>query len=275
MMNIILFLLFLILPCSSLQQDPSLTYCQKASSACILTPEQTEGPYYWNSTFVRQNISEDRSGIRFRLQVLVLNVNTCQPIANAIVDLWHCDALGLYSHYISASNQIPNAQNDNQTFLRGLQITNNDGIATFDTIYPGWYAGRTIHIHIKVHIGGEYNSETSLYSGGTVVHTGQLFFNDSFSDTVAEQSPYNSHTVRRTLNSQDGIYASGGSYTLMDIQYENGNLGFPGGLITTVTLGVSSNLLSSETTSTSNPSCGSNIFINVYVIFMLFFYLII
>ena len=119
-------------------------------------------------------------------------------------------------------------------------------------------------MHIKVHIGGSYNPATGLYSGGTVVHTGQLFFNDTFSDVVAVQSPYVSHTVRRTLNSQDNIYLDGGSYTLMNVQYENSDLGFSGGLITTVTLGVSSRSLPSDTTTTPNaastetiPSCGS------------------
>ena len=91
---------------------------------------------------------------------------------------------------------------------------------------PGWYRGRTIHIHIKVHLGGTYNNATSLYSGGTTVHTGQLFFNDTLSELVAEELPYSSHTVERLLNSQDGIYAGGGSYTLMNIQYENSTLGF-------------------------------------------------
>ncbi len=197
-----------------------------------------------------------------------MNINTCQPISDAIVDLWHCDALGIYSHYIQASQNVPNPQNDNQTFLRGLnqilysvvfglyiflifeglRMTNNDGIAIFDTIYPGWYLGRTIHMHVKVHLGGIYNNATSLYSGGTTVHTGQLYFNDTLSDLVAQQSPYSSHTVTRLLNSQDGIYAGGGSYTLMNIQYTNSVLGFSSGLITTVTLGISSSLLSSDTT---------------------------
>ncbi len=107
-------------------------------------------------------------------------------------------------------------------------------------------------MHIKVHL------------GDTTIHTGQLFFNDTLSDLVAQQSPYSSHTVTRTLNSQDYIYAGGGSYTLMNVQYENSGLGFSGGLITTVTLGVNSTLLSSDTTTTANvestepfPNCGS------------------
>ena len=108
-------------------------------------------------------------------------------------------------------------------------------------------------MHVKVHIGGSYNSSTGLYSGGTVVHTGQLFFNDTFSDLVAVQSPYVSHTVRRILNTQDGIYSEGGSYTLMNVQYENSDFGFSGGLTTTVTLGVSSPSLPSDTTTTPSP----------------------
>ena len=105
--------------------------------------------------------------------------------------------------------------------------------------------------HIKVHIGGQYNSETRFYSGSTVVRTGQLFFNDSFSDIVAAESPYSSHAATRTLNSQDNIYAGGRSYTLMHVQYENAGLEFSGGLTTTVTLSVSSRLLSSDATITT------------------------
>ena len=191
---------------------------------------------------------DDRSGIRFRLQVIVMDVTTCSPIANAAVTLWHCDALGIYSHYIQASQNVQNPQPDNSTFLRGIQLTNASGVATFDTIYPGWYNGRTTHMHVKVHLGGTYLNETSYYSGATYVHTGQLFFNDSLTDLVNQQSPYKNKTGSRMQNSQDQIYASTGGVTLMNVQYLNSGSGVTSGMITAVALYVRSSTSTSNTT---------------------------
>jgi hypothetical protein len=147
------------------------------------------------------------------------------------------------------------------TFLRGIQLTNGSGVATFDTVYPGWYNGRTIHMHVKVHLGGTYIDSTNYHSGATYVHTGQLFFNDSLSDLVVATAPYNTKTGTRLLNSGDGIYSGGGASTLMNVQYVNSGSGLASSLVTSVTLGVtSSNSASSSTlpsfsstfTSTSN-----------------------
>ena len=202
---------------------------------------------------------EDRPGVSFRLQVVVMDVSTCLPIANAAVTLWHCDALGIYSHFMQASQNGPNAQTDNSTFLRGIQLTNASGVATFDTVYPGWYNGRSIHMHVKVHLGGTYISASSYYSGATYVHTGQLFLNDSLSDLVVLTSPYSSKTGSRLLNSGDQIYASGGSYTLMNVQYVDSGKGLSSGLTTAVTLGVTSpNSTSSSSTPTIPPTSGGS-----------------
>ncbi|UJR36302.1 hypothetical protein I4U23_029031 [Adineta vaga] len=207
-----------------------------ASSSCILTPQATEGPYYWNAT-IRQNITEGKSGIPLRLSISVIDTNNCSPLVGALVDLWHCDSIGIYSHYIAASQGIQNSVNDNQTFFRGLALTNVNGIATFDTIYPGWYEGRATHIHLKVHVGMNVTSNTSgTYSGGHVSHTGQLFFNDTLTDSVALLSPYSTHTIVRTRNSEDNIYASSnGSVTIVSIT-QNSVMNYSG----TVTVGVNS-----------------------------------
>ncbi len=116
-------------------------------------------------------------------------------------------------------------------------MTNANGIAVFDTIYPGWYTGRATHIHIKVHVGMNITSNTSgTYSGGHVSHTGQLFFNDTLTDSVALISPYSNHTIVRTRNSEDSIYASAnGSVTLVRIA-QNSATNYTG----TVTVGVNS-----------------------------------
>lgn len=142
-------------------------------------------------------------------------------------------------------------------FYVGIQLTNASGVATFDTIYPGWYVGRATHMHIKVHLGGTYISSSSYYSGATYVHTGQLFFNDSLSDLVNQQSPYNTKTTsgNRLQNSADNIYQSGGSYTLMNVQYVNSDNGLSDGMITSVALYVEST--TSDGTSTTSGSSDS------------------
>src|SRR5207253_7817930 len=124
--------------------------------SCVLAPEQTEGPYYLPHERVRRNITEGRPGTRLTLRLTVLDASTCKPIKGAAVDVWHCDALGNYS----------GVGGNGGTFMRGIQRTNVLGIATFRTVYPGWYQGRTVHIHVKVHV------------RGNVVHTGPLYFPD-------------------------------------------------------------------------------------------------
>src|SRR4051794_29166463 len=120
--------------------------------SCILTPEMTEGPYYVPNEAVRRNITEGKSGTALRLHLTVVSASTCKPIKGAAVDIWHADATGVYS----------GVQGNTGTFLRGVQRTDRNGLAVFDTIYPGWYHGRAVHIHVKVHV------------AGNVVHTGQF-----------------------------------------------------------------------------------------------------
>jgi protocatechuate 3,4-dioxygenase beta subunit len=121
---------------------------------CVLTPELTEGPYYVAGEKLRRDVTEGKSGTSLLLNLTVVNASTCKPVKNASVEIWHCDAGGVYSGAV--------ANNPGTNFLRGVQKTNAVGVATFKTIYPGFYQGRAVHIHVKVHV------------GGTVVHTGQL-----------------------------------------------------------------------------------------------------
>ena len=125
---------------------------------CVLAPEQTEGPYYVAGEKLRRDITEGRPGAPLLLRLRVVDASTCKPIKGAAVDIWHCDALGVYSGFGSGSG--------NRTFMRGVQKTDATGLARFRTVWPGWYQGRTVHIHVKVHV------------GGNVVHTGQLYFPD-------------------------------------------------------------------------------------------------
>src|SRR6266516_8207261 len=157
----------------------------------VLAPEQTEGPYYIANEKLRRNITEGRPGTPLTLRLRVVDASTCKPIKNAAVDVWHCDALGAYFGFGAGSG--------NRTFMRGVQRTDADGFATFQTVYPGWYQGRTVHIHVKVHV------------RGNVVHTGQLFFADALTDRVYRNAPYNKRPNRDVRNAADSIFRNGGS----------------------------------------------------------------
>ncbi len=112
------------------------------AAACTLTPEQTEGPYYFDVDAIRSDIREDRAGVPLRLGIRVQSGEACSPLPNVVVDIWHCDAGGVYSGFESASRGGGGTR-DEETYLRGAQVTNADGVAEFLTFYPGWYPGRT------------------------------------------------------------------------------------------------------------------------------------
>jgi len=166
--------------------------------SCVLTPEQTEGPYYLPGDKVRRNVTEGRPGVALTLKLTVVDVSTCKPIKGAAVDIWHCDAGGVYS---GTSVQ----GTEDETFLRGIQKTDAKGVATFKTIYPGWYQGRTVHIHVRVAL------------GGNIVHTGQLYFSDATTDKVYKRTPYSSRPARTLRNTGDSIYRNGGKRSTLKL----------------------------------------------------------
>jgi protocatechuate 3,4-dioxygenase beta subunit len=170
-----------------------------AALACVLSPEMTEGPYYLPDEKLRRDITEGLPGAPLALRLSVLDAATCKPIKGAAVDIWHASAQGKYSG--EAANGTVG-----RTYLRGIQRTDAQGLARFDTVYPGWYPGRAVHIHVKVHVGGD------------VVHTGQLFFRDAFTDTVYKRAPYRSRGARDVRNSADSIYGGGGSRSLLRVR---------------------------------------------------------
>ncbi|GAA5703485.1 intradiol ring-cleavage dioxygenase [Streptomyces avermitilis] len=198
------------------------------AAACVLTPEQTEGPYYLDLETVRKNITEGKAGVPLTLRVTVVDATTCAPLPNTAVDIWHCDALGIYSGYV-AGGSTPDT-----TFLRGVQLTDSAGVAEFTTVYPGWYVGRALHIHVKTHVGGTVSNGT--YHGGHVSHTGQLYFPETYNTKVAALTPYRSNTATRTRNANDGIYRNGGSSTLLTITQVGSDLSK--GVTGTVVLGI-------------------------------------
>lgn len=150
---------------------------------CVLTPSQAEGPFYVDAHKVRRDIREGRPGTPLVVALKVQSAD-CKPLAGAAVDIWHCDATGDYS-------------GGGATFMRGTQVTDADGHVEFLTVYPGWYQGRTVHIHAKVHL--DRRSEL----------TTQLYFDDAVSDAVYATAPYNQRGRRSTRNTNDNISRGG------------------------------------------------------------------
>lgn len=196
---------------------------------CVLTPEQAEGPFYIDLARVRHDITEDRPGVPLALALTVLDAETCEPIGDAAVDIWHCDALGAYSGETAEGSA-------GATYLRGIQLTDGNGVARFATIYPGQYPGRTTHIHLKVRVGGRQSDGT--YSGGHVSHAGQLFTSDRSDAEVFALPPYSENGGALTPRDADGIFlAEGGSNAVLALA-PAGNSISRDGLRARATLGV-------------------------------------
>jgi protocatechuate 3,4-dioxygenase beta subunit len=188
-----------------------------SSGACIATPAQTEGPYFVDERLNRSDIRSDptdgsmRDGVPLLLRIAVSAVGAggCAPIAGAMVDVWHCDALGVYSDARDAQFSTVGKK-----FLRGYQITGRDGAAAFKTIYPGFYPGRAVHIHFKV--------RTTAQSGPAQEFTSQLYFDDSVSERIFTRAPYSRNRGRQMRNASDGIFRRGGERLIVPVA-QNGD----------------------------------------------------
>jgi protocatechuate 3,4-dioxygenase beta subunit len=190
------------------------------AGTCRVTPEEMEGPYWFDVDSVRRDIREDREGTPLRLGLRVQDAS-CAPISDAVVEIWHCDALGSYSGFEAASDAANTPQGvrggagagaqaglggmggagggganrtDDETYLRGAQVTDANGVVEFLTVYPGWYTGRAVHVHLKVHL------------GTTTALTTQLYFPDDVNDRAHSVAPYATHTGSRTTNDADMIH---------------------------------------------------------------------
>ena len=172
-------------------------YVAGAASACTLTAEQEVGPFYVAYDKVRSDIVGGIVGLPLELTVTVIDKLTCKPIKHAAVDVWQADPLGVYSDE-SSENTV------GETYLRGVQFTDKHGQVTFQTLYPGHYAGRTAHIHAKVHINsGEYKN-TLL--GGHVSHIGQMFPADAVNAEVYQLSPYTQDSAAIVAHAEDRVW---------------------------------------------------------------------
>lgn len=182
--------------------------------ACVARPAQTEGPYFLDKMLERNDIRREPSDgsvstgtpLHLIFQVSRLASGGCTPLANAVVDIWQCDAAGIYSGVQDISGQFDTR---GKQFLRGYQRTGADGAAHFLTIYPGWYPGRAVHIHFKIRVDPESDRGHEF--------TSQLYFDEKLTDTVHAVAPY-AKAGRRTMNTADGIFRTGGTQLLLDTQ---------------------------------------------------------
>lgn len=210
------------------QNTPTATPSATALPSCVVRPELTEGPYFVDDQLNRSDIRVEPSdgsvkeGIPLRITYLVSSITDagCVPLPGAQVDVWHCDADGVYSGVQDAGFNTTDLK-----FLRGYQITDEDGKAEFITIYPGWYSGRATHIHFKIRV--------DLDSGDTYEFTSQFFFDDELTDEVYTQPPYAAKGARDTRNANDNIYANGGSQLLLTLVEDD-----DGGYTTTFDIGL-------------------------------------
>ncbi|KAJ3979898.1 Intradiol ring-cleavage dioxygenase [Lentinula detonsa] len=188
-----------------------------SSSTCVLAPEAMEGPYYINNEMIRNNVTEGQLGVPLTLDIAVIDVTTCEPMEDVLVEIWAANATGIYSGYSAMIGGKPPSRGDghhrqpasqplsrNETFLRGGAPTSSDGVVELVTVYPGFYAGRTAHIHTMIHMNWERSDNgTFVSTSGTVLHIGQFFFQETWNDKVYATSPYIENNNKRTHNNED------------------------------------------------------------------------
>lgn len=214
-----------------------------ALPSCTVTPQQTEGPFYFDTKMIRKDITEGRPGTILDLKLKVVD-EACEPVRDAVVDIWSCDAGGVYSGYETVYTKdgefkeqrgLPKDKekhrgdnrpryheepNNEKTYLRGAQVTDTNGEVAFKTIYPGWYPGRATHIHIKV------------YLDNNDVFTSQIYFPEDVNDAVYAAEAYRGKSGNRTLNTDDGIFKRSGKSPFAEMT------AVEGGYVGTLTFGI-------------------------------------
>lgn len=170
-----------------------------SNNTCALVPETTIGPYYVTGEYIRTDITEGQAGIPTHIEIQFVDMNTCEPVTEVLADVWHCNSTGFYSGIDTSEGE----GGLNTTFLRGVQIADADGVASFDTLFPGHYDGRVTHFHLVVQ--DDYTLQpNNTYTGGNTLHIGQLYFDDTLVKAVEATEPYTQNTIAYTTWEVDG-----------------------------------------------------------------------
>ncbi|KAI0601080.1 aromatic compound dioxygenase [Biscogniauxia sp. FL1348] len=220
------------------------------NNSCILTPEVTQGPYYVGGEYVRRNLIEDQEGLDTILDYQVIDVDTCEPVTDVYLEMWHCNSTGVYSGVVASGNgDTSDATNINNTFLRGIQKTDSDGVAQFETLFPGHYVSRATHIHIMVHTNATLYQNSTLGNEVTSSHVGQAFFDQDLITAVEALAPYNTNTQELTANEDDSILAEETATDGVDPFFEYTLLGdsIEDGLFAWISFGINSTQSNSVT----------------------------
>lgn len=174
--------------------------------ACVLAPEQTEGPFFFDERLQRSDLRGaglDGAPLALTLRVLAVGRDGCRPLAGAMVDLWHCDARGIYSGTREAARHPAG-----DAFLRGYQLSDGNGVVRFATVYPGAYPGRAVHLHFKVR---------ARQGSRLLEFASQLYFDDILTDRIHAQAPYRQE-LRRVRNASDFLYRQGGTQLMLPVK---------------------------------------------------------
>jgi protocatechuate 3,4-dioxygenase beta subunit len=177
-------------------------------TSCILTSEGESGPYYVAGEYVRQDLVDDQEGVPVHYDFQIIDVETCEPIVGSYFEIFSCNSTGVYSGTTNTGNgNTEDTSVLDKTFLRGLQPTDEEGVASFDTLFPGHYAGRAVHIHTILHENATVRENGTVYDL-TASHIGQTFWDQSVRDAVELLYPYNTNTQSNTANADDRVIAS-------------------------------------------------------------------
>lgn len=179
--------------------DASNLKAGSETGPCPLNPEQEEGPFYVDEGLLRSDVLDGQTGVPLLLSIKVLRAANCEPVANAAVEIWSANSLGKYSDKVEEGTV-------GQKYLRGVQLTDASGLVKFRSIYPGWYLGRTCHIHLKVRTGGTASGTAYSTAGSTSAFGGQLFFPPAMNDGL--RSVYSGDKNPFTNNADDRVYTS-------------------------------------------------------------------
>ncbi|MCW3126546.1 MAG: intradiol ring-cleavage dioxygenase [Bacteroidetes bacterium] len=176
------------------------TSLESGATTCILVPQETEGPYPYdlssNNSMFRQDIRESNAGLQLDLTITLVNTDdSCNPVVNKRVDIWHCNKDGYYSEYANQPGYLGTQSHVGETFFRGIQLSDSNGQVKFTTIYPGWYTSRVTHIHANIFLSSVLKATT------------QFAFPDSLNTTVYNTSLYSAHGQNSTTNSNDNVFS--------------------------------------------------------------------